>query len=349
MKTWQKLKTNPELWPKYFLREKIIKGIRSYFDSQGFHEVETPVLVPYPAAESYLEVFETTLFDRNRKPTKLYLSTSPELALKKLMVAGLGNCYSLTKSFRNMETQSNLHNPEFTILEWYRVGASYRDIMTDCENLILYVTKHILPTIKQCTNVTISYANQKIDLTPPWPRVSVKDAFQRWANIDLIDFFDIENARSISLNKGYTVSSGNTWEELYNQIFLNEIEPKLPKDAPVFLYDFPGAVAALARKNPRDPRFAQRFELYIGGLEMADCYQELTNWKEQKKRFEKELKEVKRLGKTIYEYDRDFINALKEGLGECAGIALGVDRLIMLLGDIKTIDDSLFFPLVDIV
>src|SRR3989344_5730480 len=139
MTTWRKLKRRPQLWQRYFIREKVLRAIRLFFEDRKFHEVETPLLISHPPAESYLDVFETTLLDRNRRSTKAYLSTSPEVPLKKLMVAGLGNCYAITKSFRNMETNSDLHNPEFTILEWYRVGVDYRSIMDDCENLLLHI------------------------------------------------------------------------------------------------------------------------------------------------------------------------------------------------------------------
>lgn len=330
MKTWRKLKENPKLWDQYFIREKVIKSIRSFFESRDFHEVETPILIANPPAESYLDVFETMLFDRNRNPHKAYLSTSPELPLKKLMVAGLGHCYAITKSFRNMETQSNLHNPEFTILEWYRVGARYMDIMKDCEELFRGVIK------------SISYQGNTIDIAAPWERLSVAEAFRKWAHVDFDDFFN--NADEIAQKKGYRVEAKTTWEQLYNQIFLTEIEPHLGFGKPTILYDFPAAMGALAKKKASDPRFAERFELYIAGLELGDCYSELTDWKEQEERFKKELQEIKRLGKTEYDYDHDFIEALKVGLPECSGIAVGVDRLIMLLADVSDISEILFFP-----
>lgn len=340
MMRWQELKADPALWQTFFLREKVIKAIRSFFDKKNFHEVETPTLIRHPAAESYLEIFQTLLLDRNRKETPVYLSTSPELALKKLLVAGIGNCYALTKSFRNTEIGDVLHHPEFTILEWYRVGATYMDIMDDCQQFII----HLATTI-QSPILNFHYQNMSIDLTLPWSRLSVKDAFKTWAHIDLNEFFDMERAREISKQKGYNINSKNTWEELYNQIFLNEVEPHLGKNKPVFLCDFPSAMAALAKKSDRDPRYAQRFELYIGGLELGDCYTELTDWKEQKNRFKKELKEIARLGKTQYDYDHDFIGALQAGLPACSGIALGVDRLVMFLGDAPSIQDVLPFPL----
>jgi len=357
MTTWQTLKNNPRLWSKYFFREQVIKQIRLFFDTQGFHEVETPVLIGHPPAESYLDVFQTALLDRKRNSTPMYLSTSPELSLKKLLVAGIGNCYALTKSFRNTEVGDTLHTPEFTILEWYRVGANYTDTMKDCEELIL----HILNTVsldhnkaKPCRQglalnaQTLSYQDNCIDLTPPWERVSVSDAFQKWAHVDFEKFFDIKKARAVCKNKGYKVTSQNTWEELYNQIFLNEIEPHLGVDRPTIIYDFPEAVAALAKKNEGDPRYAERFEFYIGGLELGDCYTELTDWKEQQARFDNEIKEVKRLEKTPYDYDHDFIEALKAGLPDCAGVAVGVDRLLMLLLDTTNMNETLLFPIEDL-
>lgn len=333
MKTWEKLCENPKLWQRYFVREKVIKAIRKFFDARGFHEVETPILIAHPAAESYLDVFETTLLDRHKKPTKAYLSASPEVALKKLMVAGLGNCYSLTKSFRNMETGSRLHNPEFTILEWYRVGANYMDIIKDCEELVASIATG--PLI---------YQKEKIDLSPSWERMSVAEAFGRYAHINFNDFLKFETAKKVASIKGYKVEGKTTWEELFNQIFLNEIEPRLGHGKPTIFYDFPAAMGALAKKKKSDPRFAERFEFYIAGLELGDCYSELTDWKEQEKRFESELGELRRLGKTVYDYDHDFIEALKVGLPKCSGIAVGVDRLVMLFADATRIQDVLFFP-----
>lgn len=342
MKTWQKLKTNPKLWERYFIREQVIKAIRSFFDERKFHEVETPILMGNPPAESYLDVFQTTLLDRARNGTPAYLSTSPEVPLKKLIVAGIGNCYSITKSFRNTEMQSRTHNPEFTILEWYRTHVSYEKIMDDCEVFILHINTSI-----GHGNI-LTYQGKSFDLSKKWQRITVADAFMKWAQVDLRTFFDIENARKTCKKKGYVVHTSNTWEELYNQIYLNEIEPHLGVEAPTIIYEFPGTMAALARKKDSDPRFAERFEFYIAGLELGDCYGELTNWKEQEARFHEELKELKRLGKTLYDYDHDFIAALKEGMPEASGIAVGIDRLIMLFANVTHIADTMFFPIGDL-
>ncbi len=159
-----------------------------------------------------------------------------------------------------------------------------------------------------------------------------------------INFLDDQQARVIAKEKGYSVDATTTWEQLYNQILLNEIESHLGQGKPTILYDFPSSMAALSKKKAGDPRYAERFEFYIAGLEMGDCYSELTDAGEQEERFKRELQEIKRLGKTSYDYDHDFIEALNMGLPECSGIAIGVDRLIMLFADVTDIADTMFFP-----
>lgn len=323
---------------QYFVREKVLKSIRCFFDAQNFHEVETPLLVSLPPAESYVEVFETTLLDRYRHSKRAFLSTSPEVFLKKLLVAGIGNCYSITKSFRNMETQSNLHIPEFTILEWYRVGEPYEKIMDECEALV----RHIHAAVSGKKDFT--YQGKRIDIDSPWERTTVKEAFARYAHIDLDAFFDEAYAKSVMKEKGYSDSDISTWEEMFHQLFLNEIEPHIGRDRPTILYEFPSSMAALSKKKASDTRYAERFEFYIAGLELGDCYSELTDPVEQKKRFDTEIEEILRLGKTSYAYDMDFIHALEIGLPACSGIAVGVDRLVMLFSDANDIADTLFFP-----
>ncbi len=348
MKTWQKLIKNPSLWQQYFVRERVLQAIRLFFEGQGFHEVETPLLIRHPAAESYLEVFETTLLDRNRNKTSLYLSTSPEVPLKKLLVAGIGNCFSVTKSFRNMETHSETHNPEFTILEWYRVGAHYTEVMKDCEDLLLFINTYLLRSLETSdgrTTKDLLYQDAHVNLSKPWERLTVAEAFLKWAKINFDDFLNSNQAKKIASEKGYTVETHTTWEELFNQIFLNEIESHLGRGKPTILYEFPSAMGALARKKDSDPRFAERFEFYVEGLELGDCYGELTDWKEQEARFEEELRVIKNAGRTTYDYDHNFIEALKVGMPATSGIAVGVDRLIMLFANTKKIQDTLFFPI----
>ncbi|MBI3955726.1 EF-P lysine aminoacylase GenX [Candidatus Gottesmanbacteria bacterium] len=347
MKTWQKLRNHPDLWERYFVREKVLTAIRRFFLDREFHEVETPYLTGSLPPESYLDIFETTLLDRQRRPKRAFLPTSPEPFLKKLLVAGIGNCFALPKSFRNTEDQSKTHNPEFTILEWYRVGASYTDIMADCEELLVFINTYLLRSKSNhgTTHATkLSYQGKTVDLSAPWQRLSMTEAFEKYARMDLTHALTRDAIARVAIQKGYAVRESDGWEELFDQMFLNEVEPKLGRGRPTILYDYPIALAALSKKKKSDPRFAERFEFYIEGLELGDGYSELTDWKEQLVRFHEEYEERKRLGKTDHPIDMDFIEALKAGMPPAGGIAVGVDRLIMLFSDVNDIADTLFFP-----
>lgn len=319
-------------------RSQIIQTVREYFITHGFLEVDTPNLVSSLIPESYLEYFKTKLIDRKGTSRAMYLTTSPESSLKKLLAGGIGNCFEITKSFRNNETDSATHNPEFTILEWYRINSTYEDIMKDCEDLFLFLLKKLkLPKM-------LNYQSHKVDLTPPWERLSLVKAFKKYAHMDLERCLTDERMRTQAVKKSYLVSPQTTWEEIFNQIILNEIEPHLgTHDSPTILFDYPSSEAALAQKKPEDPRFAERFELYIAGLELGDCYTELIDPKEQEKRFEKEQILRKQKGKMEVPADTDFLEALK-AVPLCSGIAVGLDRLVMLFTDSPRIQDVLAFP-----
>lgn len=347
MRTWQKLHKNPKLWQRYFIREKVLTAIRRFFFDRGFHEVETPYLTATLPPESYLDIFETTLLSRDRTPHRVFLPTSPEPFIKKLLVAGIGNCFAIPKSFRNAEDAGGTHNPEFTILEWYRVNADYTDIMKDCEELLLFINAYLQRTGGHQDGsrpAQLTYQGKPVDLSAPWERLSMNEAFLRYAGFPVTDGLTLETLGPIARKKGYRVSTGDTWEEVFHQILLNEIEPHLGVGKPTILYDYPAELAALSRKKKRDRRFAERFEFYIEGLELGDAYSELTDWKEQKKRFDEESRERKRLGKVSHPVDMDFIEALKAGMPPSGGIAVGVDRLIMLFADVTDISDTLLFP-----
>jgi EF-P lysine aminoacylase GenX len=360
MQTWKKLKENPDLWQSFFLREKIIKSIRDFFYRENFHEVETPLLTPAVIPESYLDVFETNLSDRYGHKKKMFLTTSPEVYLKKLLVAGIGNCFEITKSFRNGETRGKFHHPEFTILEWYRVGADYKNIMRDCEDLVMHIYKNIRNQKSEIRNTNqkskikkseIVYQNKKINLNPPWERISIVEALNKYADINFDDLTDDNQfppakIAQIAKKKGYEVAENNSWEEIFNQIFLNEIEPHLGTDGkPTIIYDYPKPLAALAKTKKDDPRLVERFEFYIAGLESGDGCSELTDYDEQKKRFKSELSLIRNKNKTEVFPDEDFLEALKIGLPNCAGVAVGIDRLVMLFADASSIEDILLFPL----
>jgi lysyl-tRNA synthetase class 2 len=345
MKTWQKLRDNPNLLPQYLLREKVVDGIRQYFKSGGFHEVETPSLVQRPSTETFLEFFDTELNMADGQKQTGYLITSPEYAMKKLMVAGLGNIFQVCKSFRNTEGLSSRHNPEFLILEWYRVNADYTAVMEDCEKMVM----HLLQLIKGPTETKLRYQGCEYDLSQPWLRMSVAEAFEKYSQIDVDTLLDEKKLLASAKQKGYQVDGTSTWEEVYNQLFLNEIEPHFVElEQPLILYDYPASQAALSRKKPSDSRFAERFEFYIAGLEIGNAFSELTDADEQEQRLRADMETRTQLGRKTYQIDEDFIDALKVGMPESAGIAVGVDRLIMLLANVPSIHDTMFFPVTDV-
>lgn len=301
---------------RYLVWEKVIDTIRSFFKKQGLREVFTPILVPVPSIEPNLEVFKTELRTSKGLKRDGFLIMSPEFSIKKLLAAGIGSCFEITKCFRNEEEVSKLHNPEFTMLEWYRVGADYKDIMRDFENLF----------VKIIGRDKLEYQGEIYNLALPWPRFKIADIFKKYTGRDVLKVSD---------------------EDFY-KIYFNEVEPELLKlKKPYIIYDYPISQASLS-KPAADPRFAERFEVFLAGIELGNCFSELTDPVEQKKRFEADLIERKKTKKTVYPIDEDLIEALGSGLPKVSGIAVGVDRLIMLAADVPTIADTMFFPGEDI-
>ncbi len=342
MKTWQRIRQDPDALHPFKVRETVIDAMRSYFKGEGFMEVETPKLLPQPSTEPFLEVFQTELkFSEGDKHTA-FLPSSPEFALKKLLAAGVGNVFEICKSFRNGEGRSSRHNPEFTILEWYRTPADYFDVMTDCERLFQHIFKAVFGAQK---NFALSYQGENYDLNSAWERITVAEAFEKYAGIDLETMLDEKKLLAMGKKKGYSIKGENTWEEMFYQIMFNEIEPHLGTSKPTFLYEYPVSQAALARKKPGDARFAERFEVFLAGFELGNAFSELTNAKEQRKRCEDDLALRKTLGKTTFGLDEDFIEALESGMPEAGGIAMGVDRIAALFADTPKIQDVLFFPI----
>jgi len=355
MKTFQKLKENPELWQRYWVREKVIDAIRSFFKSQGFHEAEVPLLLPTPSTEPFLEVFKTELVDDQGHKWDGFLPSSPEFALKKLLSAGSGSIFTITKSFRNGEGRSSRHNPEFTILEWYRTPGDYMEVAKDFEGLMRFIQQKVQPSgpgpegqiSNNLQGLALTYQGKEYDLSSPWEKITVSEAFEKYAGIDTETMLDKDKLLSVGKKKGYHVDESTTWEEIWNQIIANEIEPKLGQKGPTILYDYPVSQAALSKKKVSDPRFAERFEVFMAGLELGNCFSELTDWKEQEARCLADLAERKSLGKTEYPMDTDFIEALKMGMPETGGIAVGVDRLAALFADTPDIAETLFFPIAE--
>ncbi len=342
--TWQKLRDNPELMKSYLAREKVIDAIRAYFKSSGFLEVETPLMVKMPGMEPYLEVFESELLDAPGDKHRTFLITSPEYAMKKLLVVGLPKIFQICKCFRNGEDlRSSTHNPEFTMIEWYRIESNYTDLMRDCEEMVCSIYDAVVGDRIDGKRV-LKYQGQEVSVDGPWERISVAQAFEKYAGVNEDWLQNSEEMKRVAIEKGYSVDDDTTWEQVFHQIFLNEVEPHLGYGKPTILYDYPASMAALSRKKPGDDRYAERFEFYILGKELGNGFSELTDAVEQDDRLRAEWQERKDLGKKMYDVDEDFINALKVGMPEAAGIAVGIDRLIMLFANVSTIQETLWFP-----
>ncbi|HOP38768.1 MAG TPA: EF-P lysine aminoacylase EpmA [Candidatus Woesebacteria bacterium] len=356
-KNWQRMHQDQFFSDQLLLREQVIKAIRKFFDQENFHEVETSLLVRSPGTEPYLEVFATRLVDEQDKAQEAYLLTSPEYAMKKLLVAGLENIYQICKSFRNHESFGDTHNPEFTILEWYRSQADYQKIMDDFARLMLFISQELQSYYQQqkgdfaqailarLQGDSVEYLGKKYYLTIPYPKMTVAEAFAKYLGINDQQLLDRDQLYHLAQDKGYPLTAKDSWDDLFYQLFLNEIEPNLAKLAqPVIIYDYPLSQAALAKKKKNDPRFAERFEVYLAGLELGNAFSELTDYREQEERLKAELVLRKKLKKTSYQLDQDFIEALKLGMPESGGIAVGVDRLIMFFAGVNDINQVLFFP-----
>ncbi|MCE5283733.1 MAG: EF-P lysine aminoacylase GenX [Deltaproteobacteria bacterium] len=287
------------------LRAAMLLSIRGFFQAADFLEIETPYRIPSPAPESHIDAVISG---------EWFLHTSPELCMKRLLAAGYPRIFQICRCFRAGE-RGTRHLPEFTLLEWYRSGADYRDLMVDCEALIGRVAADLgLPG-------SCSWQGNRIDLDPPWERISVREAFARHASMTP------EEALS---------------RDCFDEV-MADIEPRLGLEKPVFLYDYPAPLGALARLKAGEPDLAERFELYMAGLEMANAFSELTDAGEQRRRFEAANLQRRLGGCPVYPMPEAFLDALPRMPASAAGIALGVDRLAMILADRARIDDVVAF------
>ncbi len=319
-------------------RAQIIQAIRNYFNNEGFIEVETPAIVVSPGIEPTLEAFQTTYISETGETTVRFLPTSPEFHMKRLLANGFGSIYQICRAFRNGET-GDLHNPEFTILEWYRTHAGYEQIMDDMEAMVSTVCRSVLGHTK------IQYADGIINMEPPWERLTVAQAWLTFADINLLKCKTPAELRAAGIRAGVNhLLESDSWDILYFKIFLQRIEPQLGRHKPVILYEYPASMAVLSRLKPGNPDVALRFEVYISGIEIGNAYDELTDPIEQRKRLRKSQKDKIRNGKVPFPIDEDFMAAVEKGLPPCAGIAVGVDRLVMLLLNKKTIQEVMLFP-----
>jgi elongation factor P--(R)-beta-lysine ligase len=324
-------------------RGRILDAVRSFFSKRGYVEVDTPALQVSPGLEPHLHAFATELHDpEDGRVATRYLHTSPEYAMKKLLVAGEPRIWQLAHVFRNGE-RSTTHHPEFSMLEWYRAGASYRELIEECAALV-----------RVCQEAAavgaLTWGGKTADARCKWQRLSVADAFRQHCGIDLLATApdplrpDPERLAEAGRTLGIASHAGDDWETVFFRIFLERIEPSLGLGAPAILYDYPASMAALSRRHPDDLRLAERFEVYVCGLELANAFGELTDPAEQRARFLADQARKQALYGEVYPIDEDFLAALEHGLPPCAGIALGFDRLVMLATGADDIKDVLWAP-----
>ena len=300
-----------------FLRRRgeLTRATRGFFDARGYTEVETPYAVPVPGEEVHLRAFRTERVDPYGVRTPLWLHTSPEFAMKKLLVAGAGPIWQLARVWRN-EEGSDTHAPEFTMLEWYRPGASLAELMDETEALLCAV----LPATLTCRGVTTSLHR--------FERLTMTEAFARWVGADVLG--TAGNAPALAAQAGARLREAETWEDLFFRLLLERVEPHLGRDHPTFLTHWPAAQAALARRDPADARGALRFELFVCGMELANAFEELTDPAEQRARFAADRARREALYGPGWGTDEAFLAALDHNMPEGSGIALGFDRLAMV-------------------
>lgn len=327
--------------PMLELRARLVRATREFFDVRGFLEVETPALQVSPGLEPHLMAFETELVSADRQSHRpLFLHTSPEFAMKKLLAAGLPRIFQLAHVFRNGERAAT-HHPEFTMLEWYREGA-YENALEDTAALMAALAA-------QAGRSRVAWKGIECDLSLAPERLTVAAAFERHAGgIDLLATAgDVTALAREARRIGARVAAGDRWDDLALRILAERIEPHLGTGRPTFLIEYPAEMAALARLKPGNPRVAERTELYACGLEIANGFGELTDAAEQRRRFEADMALKERLYGVRYPIDEDFLAALSHGLPDCTGMALGFDRLVMLLAGAERIEDVLWLPVAE--
>jgi lysyl-tRNA synthetase class 2 len=325
--------------PLFRRRTQLARLVREGLEALGYEEVETPVLLRAPGMEPPIQAFRTEfvpeLGDVRGRP--LWLQTSPEFAMKRLLADGWERTFQLARVFRNGEV-SPTHNPEFTMLEFYRAGCDYHALMDDLEALV----KRLAAGMGHGDRV--AWRGQALDLSQPFERISVRDAMLRETGLDIRILTDAEALRSEAISRGYSVpASATSWDDVFFAVFVVAVEPTLGFERPTFLIEYPARMAALARIKPGDPTVAERFELYAAGLELANGFSELNDAAEQRARFKAEQEERRATGREVYPIDDVFLNAVGR-MPEAAGVAVGFDRLAMWLTGARRIDDVLLFP-----
>jgi lysyl-tRNA synthetase class 2 len=314
-----------------FLRRRTLltQATRAFFTARGVTEVETPYAVPAPGEEVHVGTFRTERVDTAGNRTPLWLHTSPEFAMKRLLVAGAGPIFQLARVWRNGEG-SDTHSAEFTMLEWYTPGATLAGLMDETEALL----RAVLPPEVQCRGVTTALGQ--------FERLTMQDAFARHVGADLLG--TAGDPAALAAQAGARQRPGEDWEDLFFRLLLERVEPHLGRAHPTFLTHWPAAQAALARRDPDDPRAALRFELFVCGMELVNAFEELTDADEQRARFVADRARRHAMGGPDWEVDEDFLTALAHGMPPGCGAAMGFDRLAMIASGASRIDQVLWLP-----
>lgn len=323
---------NPDVRETFLKRSKIITEIRNYLIQRGFLEVETPMLHSI-AGGATARPFITY---HNTLDMKMYLRIAPELFLKRLLVGGLSEkIFEINRSFRN-EGISPKHNPEFTMLELYQAYVDYNEMMVLVENLISTLAQQVLGTME------IEYQGTKINLTPPWQRLTMIGAVKKYTGIDFAQFLSAPEAAQEAMKIGVEVGKNDSWGEIIDKVFEEKVEHHLIQ--PVHIIDYPRDISPLAKPHRDDPRLVERFETRINGLEFANAFSELTDPIDQRRRFERQVEAKEDNPEMPAEIDEDYVKALEYGMPPAGGLGIGIDRLVMLLTDSASIRDVITFP-----
>ncbi len=324
-------------------RGRIKDALIGWFRQHDFTEVETSAIQVSPGNETHLHAFQTELLTPALERSALYLRTSPEFACKKLLAAGETRIFEFARVWRNRE-RGALHHPEFTMLEWYRANEGYEQLMEDCAHLVAVAAR--AAGTKQ-----FNFRGRTADPFAPPERVTVAEAFSRFAQIDLMATLkDGQGDRALfaaaAQAGGVTISPDDNWADIFSKVLVEKVEPQLGNGRVTILCDYPLPLAALARPKPGDPRVAERFEVYLCGVELANAFGELTDAAEQRRRFTDDMDEKQRIYGERYPVDEDFLAALPE-MPQASGIALGFDRLVMLMTGASRIDQVIWTPVVE--
>ncbi|GBC99179.1 Lysine--tRNA ligase [bacterium HR17] len=324
---------NPKVRDIFVKRSLIVRAVRQFLDERGFLEVETPILQPvYGGA-----LARPFITHHNALDMDLYLRIAPELYLKRLIVGGFERVYEIGRNFRNEGVDAR-HNPEFTMLEAYQAYADYHDIMRLTEELIAFVAQKVLGTM------TITYQGHAIDLTPPWRRIPLMEALREATGVNFLALRgDEERAREVGRQLGLSVEPTDHWGRVLDEALKKKVVPTLIQ--PTFLVDYPVEISPLAKRKPDDPTMTERFQGFIGGLEIANAFSELNDPLDQRERFEMQQRLRERGDVEAHPLDWDFVTALEYGMPPTGGLGIGIDRLTMLLTDSPSIREVILFPL----